>query len=212
MKACEMPAATNPLRIALIGAESTGKTQLSTDLAAHFQRLGYAVHQVSEQLRVWCDEHGRTPWQHEQQQIAQNQADAALQGWHADVLIADTTPLMVAVYSDVIFGDASLYEAALAHQRRYDITLLLAPDLPWVADGFQRDGAHVRAPVDALLRAALRRADLDFYSVSGSGPLRLAAALAAIERAQHWPWRLGVPPEELSGPERAEITQPPERA
>ena len=41
------------------------------------------------------------------------------------------------------------------HHARCDLTLLTALDLPWVADGLQRDGPQVREPVDTLLRAAL---------------------------------------------------------
>jgi hypothetical protein len=76
---------------------------------------------------------------------------------------------MIAVYSDLVFGDTSLYAAAEAEQRRYGLTLLTALDLPWQADGLQRDGPHVREPVDRQLRAALARAGIAFEPVSGSG-------------------------------------------
>ncbi|HEX6363793.1 MAG TPA: AAA family ATPase, partial [Albitalea sp.] len=100
-----------------------------------------------------------------------------------DVVVADTTALMIAVYSDLLFDDRSLYPAAEAAQRRCDLTLLTALDLPWVADGHQRDGAHVREPVDALVRAALQRAGVPYAVVAGSGPDRLAAALKAVRHA-----------------------------
>ena len=78
--------------------------------------------------------------------------------WRGDAVPADTTALMIGVYSDWVFGDTSLYAAAEEAHRRVDLTLLTALDLPWQADGHQRDGAHVRAPIDALVRAALGRA------------------------------------------------------
>jgi nicotinamide riboside kinase len=90
---------------------------------------------------------------------------------------------MIAVYSDLLFADASLYAAAEAAQRSYELTLVTALDLPWQADGFIRDGAHVREPVDARVRASLARAGVAFETVSGSGGARLAAALAALDRA-----------------------------
>ncbi len=92
---------------------------------------------------------------------------------------------MIAVYSDIVFGDRSLYDSALRAQAGYGLTLLTALDLPWVADGLQRDGAQVRVPVDALLRAALQRHVKGYSVVSGQGPARTAAALAAVRGAQH---------------------------
>ena len=76
---------------------------------------------------------------------------------------------MIAVYSDFVFADASLYAGALAAQRRCDLTLVTALDLPWQPDGLQRDGAHVRAPVDALLRSALAGAGIAFTTIAGVG-------------------------------------------
>ena len=90
---------------------------------------------------------------------------------------------MIAVYSDLVFGDASLYADAEAEQRGYGLTLLTALDLPWQADGLQRDGPQVREPVDRRIRAALARAGVAFEPVSGSGGARLETALAAVRRA-----------------------------
>ena len=91
---------------------------------------------------------------------------------------------MIAVYSDFVFGDTSLYESALAAQRRCDLTLLTALDLPWQADGLQRDGAHVREPVDALLRAALASRRDREHEGRRRRAVRLDAALQAIDAAR----------------------------
>ena len=96
------------------------------------------------------------------------------------VVIADTTPLMTAIYSHLLFADESLYGFALEHQRCYDLTLVTGLDLPWIADGLQRDGPHVREPVDALVRAALTRAGLPFQVIYGHGEARVRNALNAI--------------------------------
>ena len=170
-------------RIALLGAESTGKTALAQGIQAHFQARGIPTALVPEYLRTWCDAAGRTPRPEEQQGIAQEHARQATASTHARLLVADTTPLMVAVYSDYLFGDRSLYPFALEHQRSYHLTLLTGLDLPWVADGLQRDGAHVREPVDALVRAALDGAGIPYHIVYGSGTARLENALFAINSA-----------------------------
>ena len=174
-----MATANSLTRIALLGAESTGKTQLSLALAQCLRARGQEVHLVSEYLRSWCDAQGRTPEPHEQAQIAQQQAGAVLQHTSGTV-IADTTPLMTAVYSHKLFNDESLYAMAQAHQRVYDMTLITGLDLPWVADGLQRDGPQVREPIDALVRAALHSAGLAYKVVYGQGEERLNNALLAL--------------------------------
>ena len=173
-----------PLKIAILGAESTGKTELTRQLTAHFEsrsRGAHSIHLVPEYLREWCNTQSRTPRPDEQRGIATEQAGRADAPSRHDWLIADTTPLMIAIYSDMLFDDQTLYSMALAHQHSYDLTLLTGLDLPWVADGLQRDGPHVREPVDALIRAALTRGKIDYQVVYGAGDLRVANALKCIE-------------------------------
>jgi len=149
--------APGPLRVAIVGAE--GKSELARGLAEALAReFGLRVRVVDEWLRDWCELHGRTPRADEQLGVAQEHArriaEAAAQPG-VDVLLCDTTPLMVAVYSDLLFDDRSIEPVARECQRAMDATLLTSLDLPWVADGIIRDGPHVRAPVDARVRARL---------------------------------------------------------
>jgi nicotinamide riboside kinase len=97
------------------------------------------------------------------------------------VVVADTTPLLTAVYSRIVFGDRSLdVPAGRWHAAAVSHTLVTALDLPWVADGHQRDGAHVREPVDEALRELLSAHRIPWSRVAGSGPARLEAALDAV--------------------------------
>lgn len=175
------PTALRGRVIALMGAESTGKTELAKALACALDARGTPCTLVTEYLREWCEREGRVPRPDEQLAIVAEQArriaTAALQG---DV-IADTTSLMTAIYSDLLFGDASLYPQALATQRTYAVTLVTALDVPWVADGLQRDGPHLREPVDALVRSALARGEVAYSVVYGTGEQRLTNALTAID-------------------------------
>lgn len=175
--------------IALVGAESTGKSTLARQLADALRADGLVVAEIDETLRTFCDARGRTPRQDEQAAIAAEQTrriaaarDARL--LPVDVVVADTTAIMTAVYSELVFGDTTLYPQALADHRQADLTLLMALDLPWIADGLQRDGPQVQQPVDALLRGALLGARLGFSVIGGQGPQRLAHAHAAWAAAQ----------------------------
>lgn len=173
---------TEPIRIAVVGAESTGKTTLAAQLAARLSGDGARrVAWVPEVLREWCERAGRTPLAHEQAAILREQhARVEAAARTHELVVSDTTALTTAVYSRLIFGDRSLDDEALALHRRFALTLLTALDLPWVADGHQRDGEHVREPVDALLRQVLLAHRLPFAVVGGSGAVRLVQAERAV--------------------------------
>lgn len=168
-------------RVAIIGAECVGKTELAQQLAAELPGLW-----IAEYLREFCDRLGRTPTPEEQGHILAEQVareDAALARARAEGIgwvLADSAPLVTAIYSEQLFGDRSLHDRARAHHRRYDATLLLVPDLPWIADGIQRDGPAVRAACHELLLRALHEAHLPYALISGAGAARRQAARAAL--------------------------------
>jgi nicotinamide riboside kinase len=170
-------------RIAIIGAECVGKTELAQHLADVLPGLW-----IPEYLREFCERTQRTPLAAEQAPILAEQRareEAAVAQAHAEGLawvLADSAPLVTAAYSELFFADASLYPAAVAHHTRYDATLLLMPDLPWVADGIQRDGPAVRQAVHELLLRRLQAADLAFDLIEGADARRTEAARAALRR------------------------------
>jgi nicotinamide riboside kinase len=170
--------------IALLGAECTGKTTLALDVGDALRQAGHRVAVVPEFLREFTQQHGRTPGRDEQASIAHEQ-HRRIEHAAADheLVLADTTALTIAVYSDFVFGDPTLYAEALRRQSSFDLTLLMAVDLPWQADGLQRDGAHVRDPVDRRLRQALAQAGLAYAVICGSGAARRGHALTCIRQS-----------------------------
>jgi nicotinamide riboside kinase len=174
-----------PRKVALIGAECTGKTTLAQQLA---QALNGVF--VPETLREFCDRHARTPTQAEQHEILRDQLQAEhlamlharhhAQAW----IVCDSAPLMTALYSEVYFADATLWPRALAHHTTYAVTLLMATDLPWQPDGIQRDGPQVQADVHARLTAALQLHGIVHTLIEGDGEQRLERAMQAIAAAQ----------------------------
>jgi nicotinamide riboside kinase len=167
------------IRIAIMGAESTGKTALGAAIAS---ALANATH-VNEVLREWVDAHQRTPEQHEQRAIMEAQIareEAACAAGYA-IVLCDTTPLTIALASQHYFNDDSLGNEAIAHHRRYAHTLVCAPDIPWVADGLQRDGPRVRAAFSLRIDEALTQYGITPILVHGLGEARTAHALAALQ-------------------------------
>lgn len=170
-----------PSLICVIGAECTGKTTLCQALAETLNGLW-----VAEELRLFCDREGRTPHRHEQLGLleAQAQQESAALGraahLHCNYVFCDTAPLLTAIYSEFVFGDRSLYARAYALHARYAQTLVLEPDIPWLADGLQRDGAHVREPIHAMVLSHLAQIGGTFQRISGTGVERLQTAVRAL--------------------------------
>lgn len=182
--------------IGLLGAESTGKTTLAQALVQSLMAAGVDAVLVPEALRGFCERMQRPPVAAEQAALARQQTaaiDAATRR-HA-VVVADTTALMTAVYSEVYFGDAGLRAEARDAHRACHLTLLTATDLPWVADGIQRDGPPLRDRVDTHLRDVLQAEGLAYSVIVGPGPARTEAALRAVWRCLH-------PPREPAGTPR----------
>ena len=167
--------------ICIIGAESTGKTTLSEVLAKHFD-----CPWVPEYLRDFCDSRKRTPTQYEQLLILKTQvlnevsAKVGARARNRPFVFCDTAPLLTAIYSDFVFDDKSLYARARKLHSRYTLTMLLEPDIAWMADGMLRDGAHVREPITHLIERELTAINAPVTRISGHGDARIQAAIQAI--------------------------------
>jgi nicotinamide riboside kinase len=178
------------MKIAILGAECSGKTTLAKRLAAELTHQGFSACFVSEALREWCDRNQRTPKASEQTDVAKMQIQRIQVAPAVDYLIADTTALITATYSELIFNDTSLYPLALESQQRFDLTFVMGLDLPWVADGIQRDGVAIQSEFDAKLRHVLQSQGIGFSVIYGSGDERLnnaMNAIATISKGQHLP-------------------------
>ncbi|HEX8406651.1 MAG TPA: ATP-binding protein [Duganella sp.] len=168
-----MTAPGAPLRVAILGTASSGKSTLAAALA-----LRYATAWVPEYLREFVDTRGRVPVAEDQFCIANTQREredaAARQAGR--YLFCDTAPLMTAVYSRHYFGgiDAQLARLADAHASDYALTLVTAPDIPWVADGLQRECEEVSAIINRMLMAELTARAIPYVLVSGDPRQRLS--------------------------------------
>ncbi len=168
----------SPITIVVTGSECTGKTTLAAWLAAAFGATLSA-----EYARQYVDEK-RTPLDAgDVDAIARGQIageDAAMRA-AADVVIKDTDLLSTVVYSRHYYGHSPAWieEAALA--RRADLYLLLHPDVPWVADGLQRDRPTDRAHMHRLFSRALAAAGVRVVDIRGPWAARSVRAAAAVD-------------------------------
>lgn len=167
-------------RIVVTGPECTGKTTLARFLA---QRLGAPL--LPEVSRAYAEERrreGRELTRDDVEPIARRDIaaeDAALDMAPA-ALVLDTDLISTVAYARHYYGACPAWIEAEARARLGEIYLLCAPDLPWLADGV-RDRPAAREAMHAHFRGVLREFGARSAEVSGSGPARTSAAIAAIE-------------------------------
>ncbi len=159
--------------VAILGAESTGKTTLCRDLAAHFGSPWVPEYMRTYLQVKWDNEQLTCTWD-DLLPIAQGQIDlenklakqAAQLPDDNRYLFCDTNLFELMVYSKWYYGDCpeALSQAALTHH--YDLILLTEVDIPWVADDL-RDSPHQREDISAYFASQLTLHNKDFQRIGG---------------------------------------------
>lgn len=170
------------LKISLTGPESAGKSTLAEQLAAHYRAAW-----VPEYARAYLESHGPAYALPDLEAIALGQLaaeDAAAARALGPLLFCDTDLLVVKIWAENAFGACPPWVLAELRQPRYALTLLLAPDLPWVPDPLREhpDPAQRRHFYE-LYKADLQRLGWPFVEIGGPPASRLAAAVAAVDKA-----------------------------
>jgi nicotinamide riboside kinase len=178
---------TAPLRIAVYGPESTGKTELAGKLAAHFR-----APLVAEYARERWDAQGvltledmlpvaKEQWRREDEAVAQCHLISDM----SKIVICDTDALTTMLWSDLLYGTTpeELRRGAEKRCKNYALYLLLDIDVPFSPDP-QRcfpDPAD-REKAMRIWRGALDRRSLPYVLIRGDWAERERAAIAAVER------------------------------
>ncbi len=157
-------------RVAILGAESSGKSTLSEALARRYHTVW-----VPEYLREFVDVHARVPREEDQFGIARTQLERedAASGCAGRFLFCDTTALMTALYSRVYWNRVDDGLARLAARHEYAVTLVTAPDGPWEPDGLQRESEEVRQMVHRMLIETLDARGIAYTLLEGDLTHRL---------------------------------------
>jgi NadR type nicotinamide-nucleotide adenylyltransferase len=169
--------AARPLVVVITGSECTGKTTLAKELAAH-----YAAPCSPEHVRDYLDRKGLPLDASDVEEIARGQVeveDAAISAG-TGVVIKDTDLISTVVYSAHYYGACPGWVERAARDRLGHVYLLLHPDVPWVADGMQRDRPEQRERLHALFRTRLASFGARVVEVRGDWDARREQALAAI--------------------------------
>lgn len=165
-------------RICLFGPESTGKTTLARDLAAHF---GAGL--VPEFARAYLEQRDGAFTYPDMEAIGRGQLALQQKGESETngLLFCDTDLLTTTLWSRWFFGRCSPWLEKEAAAQTFDLTLLTCVDVPWVAD-IVRYLPEEREAFYGQCVQALRAHRREFVTVAGDWDQRREKAVVAVER------------------------------
>jgi NadR type nicotinamide-nucleotide adenylyltransferase len=174
---------SNIIKIVVFGPESTGKTTLSRQLAAHYNTVWtpeFAREYLQEKWnsqRKACEKKDILPIAIGQMEIENRVTKKANK-----ILICDTNLLETKVYSEEYYNgfvDPTLNEAAT--ENSYDLYFLTYIDTPWEADDL-RDKPELRKEMFNAFENTLKKHHTPYVLLKGTKERRLNTAIKAIDQ------------------------------
>jgi NadR type nicotinamide-nucleotide adenylyltransferase len=169
----------NLKRIAITGPESTGKSWLAEQLAAHFHTVW-----VPEYSREYLQNLGRPYGFPDIVTIARGQLEREEKAAQSvnRYLFCDTDPLVTKVWSEFKYGKCDPWIAEKVTFHRYNLYLLCNIDLPWQDDPLREHPGKRKELLGVYLKN-LDEMNVRYAIISGTGKLRLNNAIQAIDKA-----------------------------
>ncbi|MBK8710722.1 MAG: ATP-binding protein [Niastella sp.] len=169
-------------KIVIIGPESTGKSTLSAQLAAHYNTLW-----AKEYAREYLETHGTRYHFEDLFTIAQGQLqneETALASLtkNQHLLFIDTDMYVIKVWSEYVFNRCDNRILNEIAKRKYDLYLLCATDLPWVADALREyPDLATRDKLFHYYKDLLVHQQVPWQIIDGGYDERLQKAIKAVD-------------------------------
>lgn len=168
------------LKVVVIGPESTGKSTLSGQLAAHYQTMW-----VPEYARQYLEALSRPYEQSDLLHIAKGQLaqEDQLAAQANRLLICDTDLHVIKVWSEHKYGNCDPEILQIIQDRKYDLYLLTYIDIPWEEDP-QREHPDpaMREYFYNVYRELVMASGVPWVEIRGSLEERIASAIAAVDK------------------------------
>jgi NadR type nicotinamide-nucleotide adenylyltransferase len=165
-------------KIAVLGAESTGKTTLARSLALRFQTV-WVPENAREYMNVNAGEYTLDDIETiSREQLAQEKRlETSANGF----LFVDTELIISKVWCMDVFGKCPEWIEKGISSTEYDLYLLTANDLPWVADPV-RVNSQRRDYFFNWYKRELDNHSLPYEVITGRYEARLLSAINAIRK------------------------------
>lgn len=165
-------------KIIITGPEASGKSTLAVALADFFK-----TSLVPEYARSFLPNLNRPYVEADLLTIAegQHQAELLQAAKKLDLIICDTSMLVLKVWSDYRFGKTHPWILNRLEENKHALHLLCAPDIPWEADPL-RENPHNRDELFEIYRQELITLNHPYVIIKGSKyETRLERAIQAIQ-------------------------------
>ena len=185
------------IKIAILGAESTGKTTLCRDLAEHYKSLWVPEYMRQYLQAKWNNEQATCTWEDLlpiaqgqielenklAKQLAQSLDNEQSSSNSKHYLFCDTSLFELMIYANWYYGDcpSELTRAALVHH--YDLVLLTDVDIPWIADDL-RDSPYDRQAISTRFENELNYYDKPFKRIGGDRQQRVSRVVNWLNKMQ----------------------------
>jgi len=166
----------NIKRIAVIGPESTGKSELCKNLASYFNTLW-----IPEHSREYLAELDHKYTLDDVVNIYSTQFDTESSQLKKSnkLIFIDTEFIIAKVWCEHVFGICPGYISEMIHDHPYDLYLLTYPDLPWVYDPL-RENPGKGDYFFSVYKNILEQNNLNFSVIKGSGQQRTDSAISSV--------------------------------
>lgn len=163
-------------KIVITGSESTGKSTLTAQLAAHFN-----TPYVEEYARRFIDQLDRPYVKEDLIDIAKGQlaTEKKVSLLSPEILLCDTDLLTIKIWSEFKYGDCDPFIIEQFTQNVPDLYLLCEPDLPWKPDP-QRENPEDREALFTLYIHHISMYRIPFRLIKGIDEEREIEARKAV--------------------------------
>ena len=171
-------------KIVVTGPESTGKSTLSQQLAAHYNTLW-----CPEYAREYLGTNGNVYSYDDLLTIAKGQAaledlyiQRAREAGHSFLFI-DTDMYVMKTWCEFVYGKCHRYILEQAATRQYDLYLLCDTDLAWTPDILREyPDLESRRTLYKIYRDILVNQPVPWFNINGNHSQRLELSIAAVNK------------------------------
>jgi NadR type nicotinamide-nucleotide adenylyltransferase len=164
--------------IVITGAESTGKSTLTENLASYFN-----VPFIPEVAREYIENLDRRYNYNDVETIAKIQVEQLkkFRKNESSFIFLDTWLIVTKIWFDVVFKKEPPWLIKEIWKTKVDLFLVCDIDIPWIADPVRENGGEKRLTLHHEYIKTITEFDFPFKIVSGENEERLKNALKFIE-------------------------------
>jgi NadR type nicotinamide-nucleotide adenylyltransferase len=175
-------------KVVIIGPESTGKSTLSEQLAAHY-KTGWCPEYAREYLLKHGTNYtytdlltiakGQVALEEKTIQLANSHSPHAS---HHSLVFIDTNMYVMKVWCEYVFKKCHRFILEQIIERKYDLYLLCNVDLPWVKDELREyPDLESRKKLYSIYKDIMISQSVPWVNISGNYDERLEKAIIAVD-------------------------------